>query len=387
VKQPSLVWIYPGRLDQDLDASTWLTTTAELRSMGWQVTLIAAGPSGNKMIGGIEVTCVPMTNIYFFRQIIFHVGIYWLLLARHLDPTVVMFSQMSALWMLPLRLLRFFKRQKRPLLALDFRTVHMDDPGKQKFKDWLRGLFQDLVGKYAGYWVDGYLAITDRMADYLRLDRQRLWGVWPSGVDLDLFKPTQTSHVWPGDGTPVRLIYVGVLHYERNLMNLCQAVEQANAEGMDFEFWLVGNGTERPALEEFASKTNGRIRVFAPIPHDQVPGMLAQAHIGALPFHDELKFQVSSFIKLFEYIGSGLPLLATRINCLTDVVGDDDYAFWAKNADVSGLLDALRLAWQRRAELGKMSSLSAASAPNWTWRASAVKLKNALETGMEKNPE
>ena len=39
-------------------------------------------------------------------------------------------------------------------------------------------------------------------------------------------------------------------------------------------------------------------------------------------------FGVSSPIKLFEYLAAGLPILATRIDCHTNVVGNADCAVW-----------------------------------------------------------
>jgi glycosyltransferase involved in cell wall biosynthesis len=387
MKQPLLVWLYPGRLDQVLHAQRLLVITTELCSLGWQVVLISAGPAGKRVIDGTETTCIPMNNIFFLRQFIFHVRFYWLLIKYDIKPDVIMFEQMSAPWMFPVHFVRFLKRRRRPLLALDIRSLHMDVPKKQGVTGWLRGCFHKLSGRYAKLWVDGYLTITTRMADFMQLQDKQLWGVWPSGVDLELFRPIQKSHIWPKDDMPVRLIYIGTLNHGRNLMNLCLAVEQANAEGLTFELWLVGNGTEGSSLEEFAGKTNGQIRVFASVSHDEIPAILAQAHLGVLPFTDEVKFQVSSPIKLFEYMAAGMPLLATRLNCHTDVVGDGDYIFWAESASALGLLDALKLVWKQRARLAQMGTQAASAAPAWTWRASAMKLKKALEIGLERHPE
>jgi glycosyltransferase involved in cell wall biosynthesis len=187
---------------------------------------------------------------------------------------------------------------------------------------------------------------------------------------------------WPLPGEPIYLVYVGVLHYERNLMTLSRAVVKANAEGMAFVLSLIGEGTERLDLEKFALRTAGRVRIIPPVPHNQVPGLLAQAHVGVLPFPDEEKFQVSSPIKLFEYMAAGLPILATRIVCHTDVVGSGGYAFWAEEADVEGLLSALRLIWHARPSLGRMGREAAVAAQAWTWQESARKLKTALEHGL-----
>ena len=45
--------------------------------------------------------------------------------------------------------------------------------------------------------------------------------------------------------------------------------------------------------------------LFRLYPHDQIPEVLARAHVGVLPFPDEEKFRVSSPIKLFEYMAAG----------------------------------------------------------------------------------
>ncbi|OQY34651.1 MAG: hypothetical protein B6243_05380, partial [Anaerolineaceae bacterium 4572_5.2] len=159
---------------------------------------------------------------------------------------------------------------------------------------------------------------------------------------------------WPLPDDPVKLVYHGSMHYERNLMALCRAVAQANAEGMLFELSLIGDGTERAELENFAEQTNGSVRVIRPVQYANIPQKLAQSHIGALPFPDEDKFRVSSPIKLFEYMAAGLPILATRIACHTDVIGSDEYAFWANDAGEQTLLDTLRVVWQSRDLLSDM---------------------------------
>jgi glycosyltransferase involved in cell wall biosynthesis len=122
--------------------------------------------------------------------------------------------------------------------------------------------------------------------------------------------------------------------------------------------------------------------VLPPVPHSEVPGLLAQAHIGVLPFPDEEKFRVSSPIKLFEYMASGLVILATRIVCHTDVVGSGAYVVWAEDASIEGLLAALRSAWAQRDTLEQMGSRAADDAAAWTWYESARKLRVALEVGL-----
>jgi glycosyltransferase involved in cell wall biosynthesis len=223
------------------------------------------------------------------------------------------------------------------------------------------------------------------MAEVLNIPQHKLWGTWPSGVNLERFSPLQDTPKWSQDLETINLIYVGALDYARNIMELCQAVEIANQNERRFVLDLVGYGRQSKELEEFAIKTNGQVRVHPPVPHNEVPEWLAKAHVGVLPFPDEKKFQVSSPIKLFEYLGAGLSILATKISCHIDVIGNGDYVFWAENASVESLQSALDKIWDQRATLQEKGCSAAFAAKNWTWRNSAEKLKVALENGIKKN--
>jgi glycosyltransferase involved in cell wall biosynthesis len=377
-----LVWLYDGSLNKVLDAATWLDMTNELRKLGWQVTLVSAGPSGPQCIRGIEVFCIPRPEKYLLRQIVYHMRFLGFLQRQMKNVDIILFHPMSAPWLLPVRLSRGFTGRRRPLLVMDIRSLHMPLRSKQGWKGRLREIFQEYINRSASHWTDGYLTITQRMAEAANIPLHKLWGEWPSGVDPDLFAPAKAARCWPSPEQPVHLVYMGALHPERNLMTFCQAVEKANAEGMAFTLLLLGDGTERADLERVAKCSKGKISIVTPVPHEQVPEILAWAHLGVLPFPDEEKFRVSSPIKLFEYMAAGLPILATRIVCHTAVIGNGTYAFWAKHDDLSGLMDALRLTWQNKGMLSQMGAEAALAAQAWTWYESATKLKTALEKGI-----
>jgi glycosyltransferase involved in cell wall biosynthesis len=111
---------------------------------------------------------------------------------------------------------------------------------------------------------------------------------------------------------------------------------------------------------------------------------LAQAHIGvtSLPAPDNVKFQASSPIKLFEYMAAGLPMLATSNVCHTDVVGDGRYTFWADEATPAALLTALRTIWQARATLRTLGQEAQQAVHQWTWEAAGGQLDDALRRGL-----
>lgn len=359
-----------------------LDTSRELNRSGWEVTLIVVGDSKSKILNGVQLYGIYRPEIYLLRQLVFHIQALSYIYRRLNSADVILFHSMSAPWMLALSMLLRLQKRRLPALVMDTRTVDMTPASRKRWKDSIRRNYHSFIEKSVNFWVDGRLAITPRMAEYVGIPCEKLWGVWPSGVDAELFKPAQSSRIWPGSDTTVQLIYVGILNYERNLMNLSSAVVKANAEGMSMILSLVGDGNQKEELEKFASETNGCVRVLPRVDHAKIPGVLSTAHIGVLPFPDEEKFQVSSPIKLFEYMASGLPILATRIACHTDVIGDGDYVIWIEGSDEESLLAALRKVWKKSGELSEMGRRATLASSAWTWSESARKLRNALENGL-----
>jgi glycosyltransferase involved in cell wall biosynthesis len=207
-------------------------------------------------------------------------------------------------------------------------------------------------------------------------------GTWPSGVNRNKFIIAAQKRKWPGEKDSIVIIYIGTLNYERNLMALCRAVIEANNIGMDFVLWLYGDGTEKEDLKAFADQSDGQVKVYEVIPNERMPEVLARAHVGALPFPDEEKYRVSSPIKLFEYMGAGMPILATKIVCHTDVMGNGNYVFWADDSDVKGLLKGLQKTWQARTRLEALGKEALLASKDWTWAASAKRLDAALKYGL-----
>ncbi|WP_295541007.1 glycosyltransferase family 4 protein [uncultured Thiohalocapsa sp.] len=375
-----LVWIYSGDLRSDLDAATWLQATHCLRRLGWAVTLVTATPdpalAGPDQIDDVAIDAIAAPRLWFLGQTLFHLRALALILARRKALDAVLFHEMSALWLLPLRLLG----RRRPRLVMDTRTLFMAPARGLSLKARLRAGYLHVMRRLGNRLADGRLCITPAMAEACQVPAHKLWGIWPSAVSAADFAVAAHARRWPQGEAPVMLCYVGVLHTERCLQSLCAAVLRANAAGVRFHLTLVGDGSARDELARIAAHSDGTIRVLPPVAHARVPQLLQQAHLGALPFPDEQKFRVSSPIKLFEYAAAGLPILATRIRCHTDVLGARPFVYWAESNSVADLTRALERIWQTRSGLRRLGAQAAGDANAWTWAASAKRLSDALRS-------
>lgn len=383
-RAPRLLWVHAAPLLSALDGATWIETTRHLRNMGWDVVLLGEGPRGAHVVDGVEIQCRPKSGKYVIGTALFHLSVLSMTIRHFSEIDILLFHQMSAIWLFPLKLLRMVMGQAYPKFVMDTRDLPTTEKG---FKKHLRSAYFTFVHWLANHVADGQTAITHRMVELVDIPADNLWGIWPSGVEVERFSSAQDGRIWPQDDQPIRLCYVGKLHMERNLLPLCEAVKNANTNQQYFQLDLVGKGPHEDVFRRLAAEPETGIAVLDPVPHDQVPNILREAHIGvtSLPEPGDKKFQASSPIKLFEYMAAGLPILSTSNPCHTDVVGNGQYAFWADAATSSAVQNALAQAQANEYRLSQLGEEAFAEADNWSWRASAAKLSEALATGLNKS--
>lgn len=381
--KPSLVWVFAGSLSETLDRATWLETSAGLCDLGWNVTLVASDVPSREVDRRVKVVRLPKPNVYPAGYFVFHLSLMLRFISGRLPADVVLLHEDSAPFLLPFSLPRRVLRRTVPSLVLDSRTVPMSMATR---RDRMRAA-QFRIGHALGNRLaDAQTAITDRLVEAAGIDRDRLVGVWPSGVNIERFRAASGVRAWPRSGDPLRLIYAGTLYAERNLLGLCEAVQAVRSEGLPVTLELLGDGPQASELARYARDTSqDGISVKPAVPHADVPAALAEAHLGVLPFPNTVEFRVSSPVKLFEYLAAGMPVVATRVVCHTDVLKNVDCVFWAEDESATGIASAIRAAWARRSELALMAGRAAAVAQDWSWEASASRLDVALRHALKRS--
>ena len=132
------------------------------------------------------------------------------------------------------------------------------------------------------------------------------------GVDLDRFRvPDAAARPVPVVGTVARL------SQEKGLDVLLRAAAQISKQGQKLRLLIVGDGPQRRKLERLAGQLGiGDITEFrGEIPHDDVPAVLAELDIFAMPSLAE-GFGVAAL----EAAATGLPVVASDVHGIPDVV-------------------------------------------------------------------
>lgn len=153
-----------------------------------------------------------------------------------------------------------------------------------------------------------FLAVVPDLAEEAREHLGAAVEVLPNGVDVERFKPVSSAERaalrerlgWSG----TVFLYTGRLSWEKRLPWFARLWEEA--AGKESALILVGEGPDKPKLEEVASASFGRIKILPPV-EDTAP-LYAAADVFVLPSVSE---GLSN--SLLEAMASGTAVLASAV--------------------------------------------------------------------------
>ncbi len=159
-------------------------------------------------------------------------------------------------------------------------------------------------------------AVRDHLAKFMPVHRNRMI-VIPNGLATDVFAPPLARPT--GFRSPPMIVGVGRLETVKGFDVLIRALGELCRGGVDFRARLVGDGSERAALEALAHSegVSGRVEFLGH--RDDVSALLAEADLYVAPSHRE---GLSNAV--LEAMGAALPIVATRVGGnpeLLDAIG------------------------------------------------------------------
>ena len=199
--------------------------------------------------------------------------------------------------------------------------------------------------------------------------------VTPTGVDLAHFdRPRDREATRRALGLGEELV-VGWAGSFRAFHRLEQLV-QAAATGA-FTLLLIGDGPERPRIEQLAREAGVRAVFTGTVPHRDLPDLLGAMDVGVVlaaagePFH-------YSPLKVAEYLAAGLPVVAPDVDQLSARLRGGIDAELYPAGDVEALvqvLGRLRSDPTRRQELAAAGREASAA---WSWDHQVRRVQAAL---------
>jgi glycosyltransferase involved in cell wall biosynthesis len=147
-----------------------------------------------------------------------------------------------------------------------------------------------------------------------RADRVAVVGNTPENVDT-----LTRRHPVPAElralGLRPRALFVGVLVADRGVTEAVEAFPLVLREIPDASLVIVGDGPDGPRLRRTVKRLQleDHVLVLGWRDHETLAGFYQHCHVGLLPFLDTPHVRVTMANKLFDYMGAGLPVLATDL--------------------------------------------------------------------------
>ena len=193
-------------------------------------------------------------------------------------------------------------------------------------------------------------------------------GWWRRGVDADQFHPRFRSRdmrreMAGAHADATLLLYVGRLSHEKQLHHIRPALEAMP----DTRLVLVGDGPARESLE----------RQFAGLPVNFMGYLrgerLSKAYASADIFVFPSRLETFGLV-VTEAMAAGLPVVASRVGGVADVVREGDTGYTFAVGDTAGLIDGVRSIKCDRANIRRMGALAREYAETQSWDAAMDEL-------------
>jgi glycosyltransferase involved in cell wall biosynthesis len=173
-------------------------------------------------------------------------------------------------------------------------------------------------------------AVKSVLRERCRVPEDRLT-VIPNGVDTDYFQPA----AGPEAGPP-RVLSVARMVPDKDHQTLLQAFRLTVREHPEAELWLVGDGPRLAEVRESARQLLPGARVKFLAPREDLRPLLAQASLLALSSKTEALPNV-----VLEAMAAGLPVVATRVGGVPELVVPGLTGWLVASGDALGLAAAL----------------------------------------------
>ena len=215
-------------------------------------------------------------------------------------------------------------------------------------------------------------AVSEEVATYLdqHLISQTPVYVITNGVNPDRF-PAVLSPSYPGTADTFTLGFVGSLKPWHGLPVLVEAFALLHQRIPHSRLLIVGDGTERTDLVADLSARGllEATHLTGAVPPSEVPGLLASMDVAVAPYPFETDFYFSP-LKVYEYMAAGVPVVASRIGQLANLIQDGVNGVLCPPGDAVALAEAIEQLQQQpqlRTRLGEAGRSTVLQ--HYTWDA------------------
>ncbi len=203
-----------------------------------------------------------------------------------------------------------------------------------------------------------------------------------NGVNADAFNPTVRPAVVDGLGSGPVVGFVGGLKNWHGIQNLLHGFRKVLSEIPDARLLVVGDGPKRGWIHGFVEGADieEHVHLTGWMEHDKLPELVARMDVVVAPYPASEEFYFSP-LKLFEYMASGKPVVASRIGQICDVIEDGQSGWLVEPGDTEELADAIVRLIKDPVSRQTLGSLARRLAVGRSWLANAQRVLD-----LDRNP-
>lgn len=169
----------------------------------------------------------------------------------------------------------------------------------------------------------------------------------------------------------VIVIFTGILVGDRGLPTAIEAVKLLESVVPEIFFAIVGDGPERPRLEQLVRQrgVGDHVTLLGWQPHADLPALIANSQIGLLPFYDCNHIRITLANKLFDYAGAGLPIVASDVPPMRRVLEETGAGLLARPGSAEDLARKIKQLARDpalRRKLGQRGQEAVRTRYNWS---------------------
>jgi glycosyltransferase involved in cell wall biosynthesis len=214
--------------------------------------------------------------------------------------------------------------------------------------------------------------------------------VLPDSVDLSLFEALPAKEECrlrlglPKDRPIVG--YIGrfrTMDMEKGIPELVQAMSHIPSnDNVEPLLLCVGGPMDAvPSYLELAKRyglPKQRIQFVDRVPNYDVPLWIRACDVVTIPWPwNEFSAYFTSPMKLFEYMASGVPIVATDLPAIKEILGHGENAWLVKPGNPSALAEGIKEVLSQLHIAKKISEQARGDVKNYTWRARALTILKA----------
>jgi len=243
--------------------------------------------------------------------------------------------------------------------------------------------FKNLISKPILKNADAVIALTGDMKREIRGICNRDVFIIPNGIDLERFENLSKEDL--RNKLEIKeeniILFVGTLRLVKGVRYLIEAMKTITDKNKNSRLFIVGDGEERKYLEDLVRNLSLEkcVTFIGKVPNDEIPKYMAASDVFVLPSLSE-GFPVT----VVEAMASGLPIVATTIRGLPEIIKDGKNGFLVEPKNPEQIAEKVLLLLENDELRERISEKNKEKAKGYSWEAVIEKLERVYEHCLQK---